>query len=435
MITKLRIHLQENFPFLTGKKLLLAVSGGIDSMVLTDLFRQLPFQIAMAHCNFNLRGDESLGDENFVWQYAENHQIQLFVTHFDTKAFADDFKMSIQIAARELRYRWFYELAIEEQFDYILTAHHADDNIETFLINLSRGTGLEGLTGIPPLNDKICRPLLPFSRNEIEAYANEEQLQWREDSSNASAKYVRNKLRHFVLPILKELNPSFNESFQNTSLYLQQALSMADDASRIVYRKVVEEAEEQKRINLKELLILPNYKAYLYQWLKPFGFTAWEDIYALTDATSGKQVFSEDFRLLKDREFLILAPKSSFDYKQYLITEDTKEVNFPLRLRISEVAGISDISNTTIFVDAKKINFPLLLRKWQEGDVFYPLGMQGKTKKVSKLFKDEKLSLIAKENTWLLCSDNKIVWIIGIRQDERFKIQTTTKTILQIALL
>jgi len=435
MITKLRIHLQENFPFLTGKKVLLAVSGGIDSMVLTDLFRQLPFQIAMAHCNFNLRGDESLGDENFVRQYAENHQIQLFVTHFDTKAFADDYKMSIQIAARELRYRWFYELAVKEQFDYILTAHHADDNIETFLINLSRGTGLEGLTGIPPLNDKICRPLLQFSRNEIEAYANEEQLQWREDSSNASAKYVRNKLRHFVLPILKELNPSFNESFQNTSLYLQQALSMADDASRIVYRKVVEEAEEQKRINLKELLILPNYKAYLYQWLKPFGFTAWGDIYALTDATSGKQVFSEDFRLLKDREFLILAPKSSFDNKQYLITEGTKEVNFPLRLRISEVAGISDISNTTIFVDAKKINFPLLLRKWQEGDVFYPLGMQGKTKKVSKLFKDEKLSLIAKENTWLLCSDNKIVWIIGIRQDERFKIQTTTKTILQIALL
>jgi len=435
MITKLRIHLQENFPFLTGKKLLLAVSGGIDSMVLTDLFRQLPFQIAMAHCNFNLRGDESLGDENFVRQYAENHQIQLFVTHFDTKAFADDYKMSIQIAARELRYRWFYELAVKEQFDYILTAHHADDNIETFLINLSRGTGLEGLTGIPPLNDKICRPLLQFSRNEIEAYANEEQLQWREDSSNASAKYVRNKLRHFVLPILKELNPSFNESFQNTSLYLKQALSMADDASRIVYRKVVEEAEEQKRINLKELLILPNYKAYLYQWLKPFGFTAWGDIYALTDATSGKQVFSEDFRLLKDREFLILALKSSFDNKQYLITEGTKEVNFPLRLRISEVAGISDISNTTIFVDAKKINFPLLLRKWQEGDVFYPLGMQGKTKKVSKLFKDEKLSLIAKENTWLLCSDNKIVWIIGIRQDERFKIQTTTKTILQIALL
>ena len=435
MITKLRIHLQENFPFLTDKKLLLAVSGGVDSMVLTDLFRQLPFQIAIAHCNFNLRGEESIGDEQFVRQYAEDHGIPFFVTHFDTMAFANDYKMSIQIAARELRYRWFYELAETEHFDYILTAHHADDTIETFLINLTRGTGLEGLMGIPALNDKIFRPLLPFPRTEIEAYANVNQLQWREDSSNASDKYLRNKLRHHVIPVLKELNPSFQESFQHTSSYLQQALSMVDDASRIVYRKVVEEEDDQKRINLKELLILPNYKAYLYQWLKPFGFTAWEDIYNLVESMSGKQVFSDGFRLLKDRQFLILAPKSNLDDKQYLIKEGTKEVNFPLRLTISEATAISGISNTTIFVDAKKITFPLILRKWQDGDVFYPLGMHGMTKKVSKLFKDEKLSLIAKENTWLLCSDNQIVWVIGIRQDERFKIQTTTKTILQIALL
>lgn len=435
MITKLRIHLQQNFPFFTDKRLLIAVSGGVDSMVLTDLFRQLPFQVAIAHCNFNLRGEESAGDEAFVRQYAEANGIELFVTHFDTKAFAEDYKMSIQIAARELRYRWFYELAEAGHFDYILTAHHADDTIETFLINLTRGTGPEGLTGIPALNDKIARPLLIFSRDEIEAYANENKLPWREDSSNASDKYLRNKFRHQVIPVLKELNPSFLESFRNTISYIQQSLTMADDASRIVYRKVVEEQEDQKRINLKELLILPNYSAYLYEWLKPFGFTAWDDIYGLTEAVSGKQVFSDGFRLLKDRDFLILAPKSNPDINQYFVKEGIEVVNFPLRLRISEATSITDISNNTIFVDSEKLKFPLILRKWQEGDVFYPLGMHGKSKKVSKFFKDEKLSLIAKENTWLLCSDNEIVWIIGIRQDERFKIEQTTKTILQIALL
>ena len=206
MIKKLENHLSHNFHFLNGKKLLLATSGGLDSMVMAHLFHQLNYEIAIAHCNFQLRGVESFEDQNFVQEYANANTIPLFVTQFDTKAFAEDYKLSTQVAARELRYNWFYELLETEKYDYILTAHHADDNLETFLINLSRGTGLEGLTGIPEQNENIIRPLLQFSRQEIENYAKENNIKWREDSSNASDKYLRNKIRHHLVPMLKELN-------------------------------------------------------------------------------------------------------------------------------------------------------------------------------------------------------------------------------------
>ena len=212
MQQKFENHIAQNFSFLIGKNLLLATSGGIDSMVMVDLFHKLSFEIAMAHCNFQLRGLESFEDQNFVQNYAQTNEIPLFLTQFDTQAFAKDYKLSTQVAARELRYNWFYELLETKKYDYILTAHHADDNLETFLIHLSRGTGLDGLTGIPAKNGKVIRPLLIFSRDEIEQYAIENSIQWREDSSNASEKYLRNKIRHNLVPILKELNPDFLSS-------------------------------------------------------------------------------------------------------------------------------------------------------------------------------------------------------------------------------
>ncbi|RZK10329.1 MAG: tRNA lysidine(34) synthetase TilS [Flavobacterium sp.] len=435
MISKFQKHLSQNLDFLTDKKLLLAVSGGIDSMVLLDIFQKSGSNIAIAHCNFQLRGKESEDDQAFIEGYSKENDIPLFATQFDTKAFAEDFKLSIQVAARELRYKWFYELLESEKYDYVLTAHHADDNLETFLINLSRGSGLEGFTGIPIQNDKTVRPLLNFSREEILNYAKKNKINWREDSSNASDKYLRNKIRQEIVPVLKSLNPNFLSSFQNTLENLQQAVSLVDDASRIVYRKVVLDEENQKKINLKELLQLPNYKAYLYQWLNPFGFTAWNDIYSLVDGQSGKQIFSDAFKLLKDREYLILSPQTRIDKEEkHLIWEEDKDVNFHIKLSFCKVLTASNASNTTIFVDQNKLKYPLVLRRWEEGDLFYPLGMKGKSKKVSKFFKDEKFSLIDKENTWLLCSENQIVWIVGIRQDERFKIEPTTKQIIQIAL-
>jgi tRNA(Ile)-lysidine synthase len=334
-----------------------------------------------------------------------------------------------------LRYSWFYELLETENFEYILTAHHADDNLETFLINLVRGTGLEGLTGIPAHNDKIIRPLLIFSRQEIEQYAKENNIEWREDSSNATGKYLRNKIRHNLVPILKEINPDFISSFQKTQNYLRESQAMVEDASILVYQQVAKENGEEIHFDLNQLKKLPNYKSYLYQWLNEYGFSAWDDIYDLVDGQSGKQVFSSGFRLLKNRDFIILTPVDLDDEDEdYFIFKDQKEINIPLNLSFSKVADINLVSNTSIFVDEDKLWYPLVLRRWKDGDNFQPFGMEGKSKKLSKFFKDEKLSLIEKENLWLLCSDNEIVWIVGIRQDERFKIKNTTKNILKIQL-
>jgi tRNA(Ile)-lysidine synthetase-like protein len=435
MLQKFQNHLLHNFQFLSGKKILLATSGGKDSMVMVHLFQQLDYEIGIAHCNFQLRGMESFEDQNFVQEYAAANDIPVFITQFDTKAFAEDYKVSTQVAARELRYNWFYELLETEKFDYILTAHHADDNLETFLINLSRGTGLEGLTGIPEQNDKVIRPLLAFSQEEMEEYAKLNNIQWREDSSNASDKYLRNKIRHHLVPMLKDLNPNFLSSFHKTQTYLQEAQVMVEDASIMIYQQVAKQEEDTIYFDLKKLKKLPNYKSYLHQWLKEFGFSAWDDIYDLVESQSGKYVFSPEYRLLKDRDSLILSPINFVNEKEeYSIDENQKEVNIPLNLTFCKVADISLTTNSAIFVDADKLQYPLVLRHWNEGDRFQPFGMNGKSKKVSKLFKDEKLSLLEKENIWLLCSNDEIVWIINVRQDERFRIDNTTKNILKIQL-
>jgi tRNA(Ile)-lysidine synthase len=434
MLLKLQNHLSKNFSFLKEKKLLLATSGGIDSMIMLDLFQKLNYTIAIAHCNFQLRGLESFGDQQFVQDYASNNNIPAFITHFDTENFAKDYKLSTQIAARELRYNWFYELLETENFDYILTAHHADDNLETFLINLTRGTGLDGLTGIPEQNEQIIRPLLPFSRSEIEEYAKENSIQWREDSSNASHKYLRNKIRHDLVPILKELNPNFLDSFQKTQNYLQEAQIMVEDATIMIYQQVAKEDNGLISFDLKKLTQLPNYKSYLYQWFREYDFTAWDDIYSLVASQSGKQIFSKNYRLLKDRDFLILSAIEELENEAYFIKKDQKEVKIPLKLSICKVNDISTPKNTIIFVDEDKLQFPLTIRKWNEGDSFYPSGMNGK-KKLSKYFKDEKMSLIEKENTWLLCSNNQIVWVIGKRADQQFIANKTTKNSIQLELL
>jgi len=408
MLTKFQHHIEQNFSQLKGKKLLIAVSGGVDSMVLLDLFYKLRFDICVVHCNFQLRGKESDGDELFVQVKSKKLKVKSYFIRFDTEKYSKENKLSIQIAARKLRYNWFQVLLSENQLDYLVTAHHLDDNVETFLINFTRGTGLEGLTGIPTQNGNIIRPLLPFSREEIENYALENKIQWREDSSNTSDKYFRNKLRHDIVPLLKELNTGFLDSFQNTLHHLQQAESLVNDASKLVYEKVVLVKENQLEIQLKPLLTFQNYKSYLYQWLKEYRFSAWNDIYDLVEAQSGKQVFSNTHVLLKDRNKLILSErKAASKTEVYFIDSIESKVNIPLKLSFCKVLNISEINSNCIFVDEDKIKFPLTIRKWQEGDAFYPLGMTGK-KKLSKYFKDEKYSLLDKENQWLLCSADQM---------------------------
>jgi tRNA(Ile)-lysidine synthase len=435
MLATLKKHIETNLPFLLNKKLLLATSGGLDSMVMAHLFKDLQFDIAIAHCNFQLRGVDSFKDQKFVQDFAEENEIPVNITQFDTRAFAADYKLSTQVAARDLRYNWFYELLEEEGYDYVLTAHHADDNLETFLINLSRGTGLEGLTGIPEENGSIVRPLLHFTRGEILDYAKENNIAWREDASNASDKYLRNKIRHHVVPLLQEINPNFMEAFQKTQSYLQESAGLVEDASIMVYQQVAKQEEDSITFDLNQLKKLPNYNAYLYQWLSEFGFTAWNDVYDLVDAVSGKQIFASNFRLLKNRDSLILSKILVEDaVGTYFIAKEQQEISIPLKLTFKSVANPAFESNKIIFVDGDKLQYPLELKRWQEGDSFQPFGMGGKSKKLSKFFKDEKLSLLEKEQCWLLWSANTLVWIIGLRQDERFKITENTTNILKIEL-
>jgi len=436
MLKAIQNHINQNLSFLNESKFLIAISGGLDSVVLTHLCHKLKYDFALAHCNFNLRGKESDADEQFVINLAEKLDIEVFIESFNTETVAKQNKLSTQMAARELRYNWFNELSEQLGFDYILTAHHSDDNLETFLINLSRGTGIEGLTGIPEINENVVRPLLPFSREEIEEYAKAENIKWREDKSNASTKYLRNKLRLEVIPNLKEINPQLLQNFNKTIEHLQDSKDIIDDRIDSISDAIITKVNENEiHFDISKIEDLNNPKAYLYELLKNYGFTEWNDVYDLLDAQSGKQVFSSTHRLIKDRDCLILSKISiKENLNIFTVFENDISIEIPLgTLHFETTKQLNKLNESTIFVDKDKLNFPLTVRKWQEGDYFYPFGMEGK-KKLSKFFKDEKLSLIDKENVRLLCSEEDIIWIINRRLDSRFKVIESTEQIIKIEL-
>jgi tRNA(Ile)-lysidine synthase len=436
MLKSFKKHINKNLDFLKKGKILIAISGGLDSVVLTELCHKLDLNISLAHCNFNLRGNESDADEEFVLQLAEDLEIKVFIENFDTETFAKDHKLSTQMAARALRYHWFQELTEQLHFDYILTAHHADDNLETFLINLSRGTGLDGLTGIPETNGNIVRPLLNFSRKDLENYALENKIAWREDSSNTSNKYLRNKLRHDVIPVLKDINPQLLQNFKKTQSHLQDSKAIVNDSVEKVIETVVSKmSADEIHFSIPKIKELSSPKVYLYEVLKEYHFTEWEDLYNLLDAQSGKQVVSSSHRLLKNRDELILTHLLTDENKEVvIISEEDKQVETPLgKLVFKKTNQLTSSNNETIFVDNDLLNYPLTLRKWQKGDYFYPFGMENK-KKLSKFFKDEKLSMLEKEYIWLLCSNDDIIWIINHRADNRFKVTNATQHILKITL-
>ena len=422
MLQKFKKHITKEFPFLKDTKLLLAISGGVDSVVLFHLLHKLNYDVSLVHCNFKLRGKESDLDEEFIKNLNQISSNQIFTISFDTEKYAKEHKLSTQIAARELRYNWFQKLITEHKFDYVLTAHHADDNLETFLIHLTRGSGLDGFTGIPIVNGNIVRPLLAFSREEILNYAKDHDIEWREDASNASNKYIRNKIRHQVLPVLKEINPSVLDSFATTIENLQESKQIIEDSIENIASEVLKKEANFIKIDIEKIKKLSNPKAYLYQLLKSYHFTEWNDVYDLLNAQSGKQVFSKTHGLLKDRDVLILSKidLSNSIEMAFQIEEEITEITNPIHLTFEEVFEKSTENKQTIYVDKDLLKYPLILRKWEKGDYIYPLGMQGK-KKLSKYFKDEKFSLIDKENTWLLCNaENQIMWIVNHRQDRRF---------------
>ncbi|MDB9913151.1 tRNA lysidine(34) synthetase TilS [Flavobacteriaceae bacterium] len=435
MLINFKNHISNTFPALKGKRILIACSGGLDSVVLSRLFKELNYDISLAHCNFSLRGKESDEDENFVILLADKLSIPIFNKKFNTKAYKIKHKLSIQVAARQLRYQWFAEVCAEHSFDYLATAHHLDDDLETFLINLSRGTGLKGLIGIPLINDKIIRPFLNFPRADILQYAKENNCPWREDSSNQTSDYLRNKLRIEVIPRLKEVDHNLLNGFHQTQKYLNDSMALVNDYMTLIKNLVVSETEDGFEIDVLKLQDLPNTNALLYELLAPFGFTAWDDLSDLLTAQSGKQIFSESHRILKNRKSLLLVENNFVRNKAtYTIKESDTGIDIPINLKIERVDKILGYTPSIVYLDVQKLSFPLQLRKWREGDSFYPFGMKGK-KKLSKFFKDEKLSLIAKEKTWVLSSGNQIVWIVGMRSDHRFKVENQTKKILKITVL
>ncbi len=434
MFPKFKQHLTNAMPFLKGKRLLLASSGGLDSVVLTHLCIAEEMNVALAHCNFNLRGEESDGDETFVQELASKLRVEVFVKRFDTEQYAEKNHLSVQMAARELRYQWFDELLRTKGFDYMLTAHHADDSLETFLINLSRGTGIEGLSGIPEVNEKVVRPLLPFSRDEILEYAQSENHHWREDSSNVSTKYLRNKIRHNIVPTLKELHPTFLQNFLNTQHHLQQTSDLVNQHLHELKTKLFLEDDGVFKIDIDELQKLQPLESYLYGLFKEYGFTEWNDVKNLLTAISGKQVFSKTHQLLKDRDNLILSKIKSRVNGKFSVYLEGNTSKLPVDLLFERAETVEKQGENVLFLDKEKLNFPLVLRKWEKGDYFYPFGMQGK-KKLSKFFKDEKMDLVSKEKQWLLCSGNDIVWVVGKRADERFRVEDSTEEILKITLV
>lgn len=430
MLNRFKKNIDTNFSFLVGKKLLIACSGGLDSVVLTHLIKEINFEIALAHCNFSLRGKESDGDEMSVIGLANQLEIPVFVETFDTKKYAEDHKISTQMAARDLRYTWFAEILKDFKYDYLLTAHHLDDDLETFFINLSRGTGIKGLTGIPKKNNKVIRPLLDFSRVEILKYAEKNKLKWREDSSNKKADYLRNKLRLEVLPQFKESNDSVLKNFQRTQQNLQASQNLIEDYMALIYKVVVSEATDAYKINIQKLKELPHPEELLYELLNGFGFTEWEDVSNLLNAQTGKQVFSKTHRLLKNRDELLLSEINDGNTSEEILVSK-QGITSPIKLIIEPSEYIGETEKNLIFVAAEKLEFPLKLRKWRSGDSFQPFGMKGK-KKLSKFFKDEKIPLTEKEKIWLLLSGENIVWVIGQRMDDHFKVTENTKEIFKI---
>ena len=432
MVTAFKKHIEAHFPALAAQKILVACSGGLDSIVLLHLLHRLGITLGVAHCNFKLRGAQSDEDQNFVETLAANLKIPFFTTVFNTKNYAKTQGVSTQVAARELRYDWFYATIKAKGYDVIATGHHADDDLETFFINLSRVTGLRGLTGIPPNNEQVIRPLLSFSRAQIVQYAKKQELFWREDSSNNSRDYLRNKLRLDVIPAFKEVHNTVLQNFKHTQHHLKQSQALLEDYITLVTKLVVFPRDTSLEIDIKQLRALPNTKALLFELLYPYGFTDFKAISLLLEGEVGKKVLSKQYILLKDRNHLVLTQKDQkFDTRECFIEAKQQACITPIKLDFTKVTEVGSSEKHTIYVDIDTLVYPLRVRPWSLDDVFYPFGMEGK-KKLSKFFKDEKVSLVTKNSVWVLESEGEIVWVIGFRPDNRYKVTSTTKKVLKI---
>lgn len=407
-------------------------------MVLGHILLEHGLHPVVAHCNFGLRGAESDLDAEFVKKWSKENHLDFYQKKFNTKRYAQEHSLSTQMAARELRYAFFNELLKSKDLDFIAVAHHADDSLETMLINLGRGTGFKGLSGIQPVNGNIIRPLWQCTRKQLLNYAEANSIQWREDSSNSSDDYQRNYLRHHAVPKLKEQDAAYETGLVNSIGYLNHDLSFFSFQLNKVISELTDEKKGIHRLHIPSLLKVNGFEAVLNSWLNRYGNFDTTAIIDGLEGESGKTYFTKDFELLKDRELLLMRRKIKKESPEHTIKKEATEIQTPLHLRIvvknTPLAPIKKGSPNEINLDFDKLSFPLTLRKWQKGDSFVPLGMKGQ-KKLQDFFTDLKLNRFEKEDTWLLCSGDDIIWIVGHRIDNRYKVVNSTKTIYFVRLV
>lgn len=439
MLQKVSGFIQSHSLCQPESRILAAVSGGIDSTVLCEVLHQLKYDFAIAHCNFGLRAEEAEADQQFVKKLAKKYEAPFFTENFNTRAFAGQEKLSTQMAARTLRYQWFEQVRQQEGYDYIATAHHSNDTTETILLHLTKGTGIAGLHGIPPKNGYIIRPLLPVTKDDIYDFVTSEKLIWREDSSNETTKYQRNKIRHEVIPVLKEINPNLEETMQHTAERVSHAEDIVAAYINLLRGQSVSDTEEAVYIALPPLQQATGLPVVLHELLRPYHFS-YSVVLELVEALngiSGKQFDSPTHILVKDRDQLVITPRSLSSFGSTLINEgDTAAEAGNMHFTIQYIDADTYKLNTKPHVaalDAGQLKFPLRLRAWQEGDWFVPLGMNGK-KKISDFLIDKKVPANLKPQTLVLVSEQSIAWVVGQRLDNRFKVNDKTEQVVEITM-
>lgn len=421
-------------------EILLAVSGGVDSMVMLNLFSSCGYKFAVAHCNFSLRGADSDFDEQLVVDVCKRMGVKLFTKLFHTEVYAHEHNMSIQVAARELRYGWFKELCDEHGYASVAIAHNKNDVAETMLINLTRGTGLKGLTGIKPSAKGVIRPLLFAFRKQIEEYASDKGVEYRNDKTNAEVQYARNRVRHNVITELEKINPVVVDNLYATSLFLSETWGAIEAMNAEHREQIRSEKENEVYYSIKKLLQYPFHQLFLLEELMVYGFSppAIQNIKESLLAQSGKTFYADNFQLIRDRDYLILGSNIQKTYKEVLIhsPSDMPELPVPMEFEvIDDVASfkIPKVASAGVF-DADKVQFPLLLRPWRKGDWFIPFGMEGR-KKVSDFLIDQKTPIHRKNSIYVLESDGNIVWVVGHRIDNRYRVNSESAKALYVKIL
>jgi tRNA(Ile)-lysidine synthase len=439
MLQKVSGFIQSHSLCQPESRILVAVSGGIDSTVLCEVLHQLKYDFAIAHCNFGLRAEEAEADQLFVKKLAKKYDVPFFTENFNTRAFAGQEKLSTQMAARTLRYQWFEQVRQQEGYDHIATAHHSNDTTETILLHLTKGTGIAGLHGIPPKNGFVIRPLLPVTKDDIYDFVTSEKLIWREDSSNETTKYQRNKIRHEVIPVLKEINPNLEETMQHTAERVSHAEDIVAAYINQLRGQSVSDTEEAVYIALPPLQQATGLPVVLHELLRPYNFS-YSVVLELVEALegiSGKQFDSPTHTLVKDRDQLVITPRNISSFGSININEGDKaaeagNMSFTIRYIPADQYKLNTKPHVAA-LDAEQLKFPLKLRAWQEGDWFVPLGMNGK-KKISDFLIDKKVPANLKPQTLVLVSEQSIAWVVGQRLDNRFKVNDKTQQVVEIAV-